>query len=259
MAETEADKQYFLATDDLSKAPNAVRIAIRINILFTFWMPTLAMAISDYYLGRIPNLFVVVFGIAIFVLFSKMYEESTRFGSNALLIHLFTFSTPLMFLFVSFINNWPLELVIAESVAVEMLALMLAMLALYIWINFKNPREQNSEKDQKKVSFFDKISFPLLILAGLVFFVLIIYYRFEGVIQFFASSIFNGTYIQIFYLIVPFIFVVSKYISICYKQVKDGAKAGKEINIISLEYGVPMLLNLLVPFAMYALLYYVPK
>jgi hypothetical protein len=259
---TEIIKQlYYTASQDLSQAPKSIRLAIRTNLIITCWLPTVAMAISDYYLGRIPNLVVIIFTVALFVLFTKMYEDTTRFSRHSLLIHLTTFSTLAMFFLISYYKDWPLELVIAESVAVEILAFLIALVFLYVWMNMTNRKKIAENEMSSNDNWKKQLQMVLLVLAGLVAFVGVIYFRFEGVLQYFLNELLTQPS-EAIYLIVPFLVVVIKYLFICYNHVMDKQPTqnkSEELDIISLNYGVPMLLNLLVPFVMYVTLYYVPK
>jgi hypothetical protein len=253
---------FYKANQDLTQAPRSVRIAIRTNLIITFWLPTAAMAISDYYLGRIPNLVVIIFTLALFVLYAKMYEDTTRFSLHPLLIHLSTFSTLFMLFIISFYKDWPLQLVIAESVAIEILAFVLGLVVLYLWVNLSNRKLITEKENTKNESWKSRLLFSALVLMGLASFVLVIYFRFEGVFVYFIDEIIAQPS-EAIYLLLPFGIVVVKYIFLCYNHLMDDdadkAKNNQEIDIISLNYGVPMLLNLLVPLIMYLALYYVPK
>lgn len=252
---SDLNKQLFYSAENLTDAPKSIKIAIQINLIIMLWMPTLGMAISDLYLGRIPNMFVIIFTIALFVLYSKLYIASTQFGRHPILIYLSSFSTLAMFFFVSYYNDWPLDLVFAESVAVEMLAFVTALLVTYIMVIITSGKKDvASESKKKKPGLFIVL---LLVLLGLSAFVAIIYFRFEGVLKYFTNELMSSTSNLIF-IGIPFAVVVTKYIVILLRKSGNIERGSNEINIISLNYGVPMLLNLLVPGIMYVVLYYEP-
>jgi hypothetical protein len=249
---------YYSAGQDLNLVPKGIRLAIRTNLIVTFWLPVVAMAISDYYLGRIPHVMIIIFTLALFVLYSKIYEDTTKFSLHPILIHFQTFSTPAMLFVIAYYKSWPLELVIAESVAIEMLAFTTSLVVLFLWETVI-PKKKNSQKEKTSNStWYGSMLTLLMVLVGLATFVLIIYFRFEGVFNFFMMTL-NAYPEEAIYIAIPFVFVVIKHLVTCYSGATTTTQGKEDINIISLNYGVPMLLNLLVPLVMHMALYYVPK
>jgi hypothetical protein len=246
---------YYSAADDLSKAPKSIRIAIQTNLIVTFWLPVLAMAISDYYLGRIPHPVVIIFTLALFVLYSKIYEDTTKFSLHPVLIHLQTLTTPALIIGIAYYKNWPLEIALAESVAIEMLAFTTSLVLLFIWAIFIPGKKESQQDPPQKTTWYGSIFILILVFLGLGAFVAIIYFRFEGIFNFFKMILYTNPE-EAIYLAIPIVIVIIKNF---FTTAQGASASSNEIKIISWTYGVPMLLNLLVPIIMYLTLYYVPS
>jgi hypothetical protein len=271
---------FYTAEQGLTTAPKSIRIAIYINLVVTFFMPVIAMAISDFYLDAVPHLMVVTFAMALFVLYSKVYYDTTKFSLHPLGIYFNTLTTPVLFLIISYWKDWPLELIIAESVAAEMLGFTLSMAFVFIIPSKKdNAAKVIQKKEQKKSSnssSFSMLSLLFFVMVGLVSFVVIMYFRFEGVIHHFLYNTYIESSFEYIFILLPLLVIIIRYSIVFYPRKNETQEAInndastvvekeevlQKTKPFTLHWTIsvlPHVLNMIVPFIMYVTLYYVPQ
>lgn len=271
---------FYTAEQGLTTAPKSIRIAIYINLAVTFFMPVFAMAISDFYLDAVPHFLIVTFATVLFFLYSKVYYETTKFSLHPLGIYFNTLTTPALFLIISYWKDWPLELIIAESVAAEMLGFTLSMILVFILSSKKNYRafdlQKKEQKKPVKSNLLSMLALLLFVLVGLVSFVFLMYFRFEGVIHHFLYNTYIESSFEYIFILLPIVVIIIRYAVVFYSSkirtqeainsdtstVVEKEEELQKTKPFTLHWTIsvlPHVLNMIVPFIMYITMYYVPQ